>query len=53
VLLAVEPSFLIIPVENIILEPEGLTSNMIHIGDKIMETLDYKSHVLLKRLYIR
>jgi hypothetical protein len=31
-----------IPVEEIILEPEGLTPDMIHIGDEITETLDYK-----------
>ena len=42
-----------IPVEEIILEPEGLTADMIHIGDEITETLDYKPPVLLKRRYIR
>ena len=42
-----------IPVEEIILEPEGLTPDMIHIGDVITETLDYKPPVLLKRRYIR
>ncbi|MFM7092416.1 MAG: hypothetical protein ACKOZZ_16570, partial [Bacteroidota bacterium] len=42
-----------IPVEEIILEPEGLTPDMIHIGDEITETLDYKPPVLLKRRYIR
>ncbi len=40
-------------VEEIILEPEGLTPDMIHIGDEITETLDYKPPVLLKRRYIR
>jgi hypothetical protein len=30
-----------IPVEEIILEPEGLTPDMIHIGDEITETQDY------------
>jgi hypothetical protein len=39
-------------VEEIILEPEGLTPDMIHIGDEITETLDYKPPVLLKRRYI-
>jgi hypothetical protein len=39
-----------IPVEEIILEPEGLTPDMIHIGDEITETLDYKPPVLFKRL---
>ncbi|MCE2771760.1 MAG: transposase [Saprospiraceae bacterium] len=39
--------------EEIILEPEGLTPDMIHIGDEITETLDYKPPVLLKRCYIR
>jgi transposase len=42
-----------IPVEEIILEPEGLTADMIHIGDEITETLDYKPPVLLKRRYFR
>jgi transposase len=42
-----------IPVEEIILEPEGLTPDMIHIGDEITETPDYKPPVLLKRRYIR
>jgi hypothetical protein len=39
--------------EEIILEPKGLTSDMIHIGDEITETLDFKPPVLLKRRYIR
>jgi transposase len=42
-----------IPVEEIILEPEGITSDMIYIGDEITETLDYKPPVLLKKRYIR
>jgi transposase len=41
-----------IPVEEIILEPEGLTPDMIHIGDEITEKLDYKPPFLLKRRYI-
>ena len=40
-------------VKKIILEPEGLTPDMIHFGDEITETLAYKSPVLLKRRYIR
>ena len=40
-------------VKEIIPEPEGLTPDMIHFGDEITETLDYKPPVLLKRRYIR
>jgi transposase len=42
-----------IPAEEVILEPEGLTPDMIHIGNEITEMLDYKPPVLLKRRYIR
>ena len=42
-----------IPVEEIILEPEGITSDIIYIGDEITEMLDYKPPVLLKKRYIR
>ncbi len=41
-----------IHVEEIILEPKWLTPDMIHIGDEITETPDYKASVLLKRRYI-
>lgn len=41
-----------VPVEEIILEPEGLNPDMIHIGNEITETMHYKPPVLLKRRYI-
>ena len=40
---------LVNPLEEIIMEPEGLTPDMIYIGDEIRETLDYKPPFLLKR----
>ncbi|WP_287528218.1 transposase, partial [Okeania sp. SIO2C2] len=42
-----------IPTEEIIIEPEEDTTNMILIGEEVTETVDYQPGVLLKRRYVR
>jgi transposase len=42
-----------LPVEEVIIEPEGDLTGMKHIGDEITETVDYYPGVLVKRRYIR
>ena len=42
-----------LPTEDVIIEPEGDTTEMVLIGEDVTETLDYKPGVLLKRRYIR
>jgi transposase len=41
-----------LPVEEVIIEPEENTTDMIEIGEEITETLDYKPGKLLKRRFI-
>lgn len=42
-----------LPCEDIIIEPQEDTSQMVLIGEEITETIDYKPGVLIKRRYIR
>lgn len=42
-----------LPTEDIVIEPDEDTADMVQIGEEIIETLDYKPGVLLKRRYIR
>ena len=42
-----------IPVEEIFIEPEQDTSDMVLIGQEITETVDYRPGILVKRRYIR
>lgn len=42
-----------IPVEEVVIEPDGDISGMDLIGEEITETVDYRPGVLLKRRYIR
>ena len=42
-----------IPTEDIIIEPQEDTTDMVLIGEEVTETVDYQPGVLLKRRYIR
>ncbi len=42
-----------LPVEEIVIEPQGDLTGMKHIGDEITETVDYYPGVLVKKRYIR
>ena len=42
-----------LPTEDIVIEPEEDTTDMVKIGEEITETIDYKPGILLKRRYIR
>ncbi|MEM9261160.1 MAG: transposase, partial [Bacteroidota bacterium] len=42
-----------LPTEDIIIEPEQDTTDMVLIGEEVTETVDYRPGVLFKRRYIR
>ena len=42
-----------LPTEDIMIEPEEDTTDMVLIGEQVTETVDYRPGVLLKRRYIR